>query len=269
MEKQESSRDAVLRAMQDGVERTDAEIENVTGLSHSKASGARSALWEAGLVEPLEKRDKHEHIRWRICPPDRRDEARRSFRESTERRTLGRLNQKSAAERANIVVHLLGDDEVNEALLAQLERGRIWRRARARSRDIRRDRDAERRVRRTELRRAMKEADANVEFLQTLSHLRDLLDVLFVIGREVEAERTRRSAGEPSRITPSNWPALAQNVREILEVGQSLFSDLAELMDHPMESCPLCGERLHAASSRLDEGYIDGDVIEVVNVRNT
>ncbi|HEY2334956.1 MAG TPA: hypothetical protein VGH58_08120 [Solirubrobacterales bacterium] len=115
----------------------------------------------------------------------------------------------------------------------------------------------------------MKDADANVEFLQTLSHLRDLLDVLFVIGREVEAERTRQGRGEPSQIAASNWPALAKNVREILETGQGIFSDLADLMDHPMESCPLCGERLHAASTRLDEGYIEGDVIEVVDVTNT
>ena len=115
----------------------------------------------------------------------------------------------------------------------------------------------------------MEEADANVEFLQTLSHLRDLQDVIFVISREVEAERTRRVTGETGRIAPSNWPALAKNVREILEAGQGLFSDLADLMEQPMESCPLCGERLHTASANLDEGYIDGEAVDVVDISST
>ena len=266
MEKNESSREAAFRVMQDGLPRTDAEIERATGLSHSKVSGARSALWEAGLVTPLPKLDRREHMRWEVCPPERREEARQAFRDSSERRTRGRLAQKSAAERANIVLHLLSDDGVNEALLSQLERGKTWRRARARSSDIERDRETERRARRSELRQAMKEADADLEFLQTLIHLRDLLDVLFVVGREVEAEQMRKRRGEPSRITASNWPALARNVREILEVGQILFRDLADLMDKPMESCPLCGERLHPSVPKLDEGYIDGTAVEVVDV---
>lgn len=268
MSKQESSREAVLRVMQDGVDRTDAEIEEATGLSHSKVSGARSALWEAGLVEPLEKRDKREHMRWKLCPPDRQEQARIAFRDSTERRTLGRLKQKSAAEQANIAIQLLANDEVNDALLAQLERSKAWRRARGRSRDVRKDREAERRARRSELRRAMAEADANVEFLQTQSHLRDLMDVLFVMSREAEAERKRQARGEQSRISHSNWCSLARNVRETLEVGQVLFRDLADLLGQPMESCPLCGERLHPVAN-LDEGYIDGTVVEIVDVSNT
>jgi DNA-binding transcriptional ArsR family regulator len=269
LKNKESSREAVLRVMQDGVDRTDAEIEEITGLSHSKVSGARSALWEAGLIEPLEKQDKKEHLRWRLCHAERQEEARRAFRDSAERRTLGRLGQKSAGERANIVIHLLSDDKVNDALMAQLERGRTWRRARARSRDVRKDKEADRRARRSDLKRAMDEADANVHFRQTISHLRDLMDVLYVVGREVEAERARRCTGEVSGIAPSNWPGLALNVREILEVGQSLFRDLADLMDKPMESCPLCGERLHTAIAHLDEGYIDGDAVEVDDVERT
>lgn len=265
--KEESSREAVLRVMADGRPRTDAEIERATGLSQSKASGARSTLWQAGLVRPLEKRSKQERMRWELCPSEDQEQARQAFRDSSERRTRGRLAQKSAAERANIVAHLLADDEVNQALLAQVERGKAWRRARARASDLDRERESERRARRRELRRAMKEADANLEFLQTLGHLRELLDVLFVIGRHVEAEQVRRrETGEPSGVAASNWPALARNVREILEVGQSVFRDLADLMDTPMESCPLCGERLHPTAIPLDEGYIDGTAEEVVDV---
>jgi hypothetical protein len=262
MKQQESSREAVLRVMQDGVVRTDAEIEQVTGLSHNKVSGARSALWEAGLVEPLEKRNKRELMRWQLCPPERQEEARRAFRDSTERRTRGRLRQKSAGERANIVIDLLADDEVNDAVLAQLERGRAWRRARARARSVSHERDAERRARKEALRQAMDEADANVDFLQSLSHLRDLIDVLFVMRRNLEAEQDRQLKGEPARIPFSSWPALARNVREVLEVAQVLFRDLADAMGQPMQSCPLCGERLHDVVDHLGEGYIDSDAVE-------
>lgn len=266
MEKQETSRAAVLRVMQDGVERTDAEIQQATGLPQSKASGARATLWEQGLVEPLAKRDKREHKRWRLCPPERQEEARRTFRDNAESRTRGRLNQKTPGERANIVIHLLADEEVNAALLAQLERGKVWRRARARAKDLRNERDAERRARKSELRRAMKEAEANLEFLQSLERLRDLIDLLFVLSRDVETEQKRQLRNEPSRLPPSSLAALAHNVREVLEVGQVLFKDLADVMGQPMESCPLCGERLHDVAAHLDEAYVDADAVEEAEV---
>src|ERR1700729_1862606 len=113
MDRQESSRDTVLRVMSDGIPRTDAEIVAASGLSHNKASGARWALWEVGLVERLPKA-RGELMRWQFCPPERREEARLAFRDSTERRTRGRLQQKSPGERANIVIDLLSDDSVNE-----------------------------------------------------------------------------------------------------------------------------------------------------------
>jgi DNA-binding transcriptional ArsR family regulator len=267
--KKESSRDAVLRAMKDGTDRTDAEIEEITGLSHSKVSGARSALWEAGLVEPLPKSEKREHTRWRLCPEERQLEARMAFRESTERRTRGRLRQKTVGERANIVVDLLSDDDVNEAVLAQLERSQQWRRARARARDLSRERQAERRARRAELRQAMEEADQPLHFQRNVGHLRDLMDILFVMDRDVEAEQGRRAQEEASAIPARGWLALAKNVREVLEIGQGLFRDLSDLAGEPMESCPLCGERLHAESLMLDEGYIDATVVEEVIVEET
>lgn len=265
MQTQVSTREAVASLMQDGVTRTDAEIADATGLPHNKASGARSTLWEAGLIEPVEERDGRGRMRWRDCPPERQEEARRAFRDNTERRTRGRLDQKSPGERANIVAHLLGEDEVNEALLAQLERSKAWRRARARAKDVRVDMEAERRARKSDLRRAMKEAEANVEFLHTRSHLRDLIDVLFVAGRDLEAERRRQERGEPVRIPASAWPDLARNVREVLDVGQVLFRDIADAMGQPMVSCPLCGERLHDASAHLGQGVIEGEATEDFN----
>lgn len=269
MIKKESSREAVLQLMEDGVERTDLEIEELTGLTHGKASGARSTLWEQGMVEPLPKENKREHTRWRLCPPERQAEVRQSYRDMAERRTIGRLMGKSPGERANIAVHLLADDEVNKALQNQLERGRAWRRARARAGDVGRDREAERRARRAELRKAMNNADANLHFRQKVGQLRDLQDVLFVIGREVEKEHARQIRGEVSGIRPDGWRDVARNVREVLEVAQGLFRDLSDLIQEPMESCPLCGERLHGSAAQLDEGYIDAEVIEEAEVEST
>ncbi|MCW2979603.1 MAG: hypothetical protein JWO14_1330 [Solirubrobacterales bacterium] len=269
MNKKESSRDAVLRVMQDGEVRTDGDIEALTGLSHSKVSGARSALWEAGLVEPLPKLLKREHTRWRLCAADQRSAAKQAFRESTERRTRGRLRQKSVGERANIVVDLLSDEDVNEAVLTQLERSQQWRRARARARDVGRERQAERRARRADLRHAMNKADQPLHFQRNVRHLRDLMDVLFVIDRDVETERGRRINGEPDTTSPQAWLGLTRNVREVLEAGQGLFRDLSDLAGEPMESCPLCGERLTVESLKLDEGYIDGEVVDEAIVEET
>lgn len=265
MSPQESSRDAVLRVMRDGAMRTDAEIEQATGLSHSKVSGARSALWEAGLVERIDKDETHDRLRWRLCPPERRDQAQRAFRDSTERRTRGRLKQKSPEERANIVVDLLDDDRVHEALLGQIERTRAWRRARARANDLIAEREAARRVRRSELRRAEREADIHLDYLTQLNHLREVMDGLFVMLRFIEAEEQRKADGLALRIKPSSWMALARNVREVLDLAQVLFRDLADLLDEPIDSCPLCGDRLHDAAARLDEGYIDAEAVEEVS----
>jgi len=269
MSKQVSSREAVLRVMQDGVERTDQEIAQLTGLTAGKASGARNTLWEQGLVEPLPKQANREHTRWRLSPPERQAEVRQAWRDSVERRTLGRLMQKSPGERANIAIHLLADDKVNEALLAQLERSRSWRRAKARSRDVKRDRESERKQLRADMRRAMDEADTDLRFRQMVSRLRDLQDVLYVIGREVESERARQLNKDQARISLKSWGDVSRNVREVLEVGQSLFRGLADLMHDPMESCPLCGERLHNAAAHLDEGYIEAVVVEEVDVEST
>jgi len=254
--------------MEDGVERTDREIAELTGLAAGKASGARNTLWEQGLVEPIPKQHRNEHTRWRLCPPEKQAEVRQAWRDNRERRTLGRLMQKSPGERANIAVHLLADDDVNNALLAQLDRSRAWRRARARSREIRKESHAERKQRRADLRRAMDEADADLRFRQTVSRLRDLQDVLYAVSREAELERSRQLSGSGSRVEVGQWRGVARNVREVLETGQGLFRDLANLAGQPMESCPLCGERLHSAAGKLDEGYIDAEVVEEADVEN-
>lgn len=266
---EESTRDAVLRVMQDEEVRTDAEIAQLTDLPFNKVSGARSTLWEQGLVERVEKDESHNRLRWRLCPLERQAMAQLAFRDNAEKRTLARLKRGGAGEQANMVIELLSDDETNNAVLAQLERGRTWRRARARANDVKADRAAERRARRSELRRAELEKDAGLDFLTQLNHLREMIDVLFVMRRFIQDEDERNSNGVPQRIAVTNWIALARNVREVLEVAQVLFSEIASLVEEPISSCPLCGERLHSAAIHVGEGYVESDAVEEDEIVNT
>lgn len=248
--------------MQDGLVRTDAEIAEATGLPHNKASGARATLWEQGLVERVEKDEFNPRLRWRICPPERQEQARLAYRDNTEQRRLASLRKRGPGEQANIVVHLLSDDRVNEAVLAQLERGREWRRARARANDVRADIDAQRRARRSELRRAEQEADAKLDFLTQLNYLRETIDALFVMRRFIEDEERRAAEGTQRRITDHDWISLGHNVGEVLAVAQVLFAEIHDLAGTPITSCPLCGERLHSAAVHIGEGYVDADAVE-------
>jgi hypothetical protein len=266
---EKSNREIVLELLSDGVVRTDAEIAEETGVPYNKASGARATLWEQGLVERIEKDEANPRLRWRICPPERREQARVGFRDNSERRTLGRLRQRSTGERANIVVELLSNDEVNDAVLAQIERGREWRRARARANEVRAERAAARRVRRSELRRAAVEGDPKLHFMTQLSYLRDTIDGLFAIRRCIVDEQARIAAGDPQHIQASDWLSLGRNVREVLELGQVLFADVADLVGEPMSSCPLCGERLPSAAVHIGEGYVDAEVVEDEEPVNT
>lgn len=264
-----STRDTVLALMQDGAMRTDAEIAEAAALPHNKASGARSTLWEQGYVERIEKDESNHRLRWRLCPPERRGQARLAFRDNAEKRTVGRLRQRTAGERANIVIDLLSEDSVNDAVLAQLDRRRTWRRARARANDVRADRDAERRARKSELKRAEAEADANLDFLTQRHYLRETIDALFVMRRFIADEERRAAEQAPLRIVHSDWMAVARNVREVLEIAQVLFEEIAELMGEPMTSCPLCGERLHGIGPHLGEAYVDAEAIEEGDAVNT
>jgi hypothetical protein len=247
--------------MQDGVARSDKDIERATNLPHSRASGARVALWEVGLVERLEK-DAHGHWRWQLCPLERRAEAMRAYRDHSEDRERSRLSAKSVGERAGIVAFLLADEGVNEAVISHMERTRAWRRAAARANDVRSEKEAERRDRKRQLRQAQKgDGDALLEFMVVRDRLRDLIDALLVMQTQLADDVARDRAGEPLRIPLAHWGSVVRNVHEVLVLAQGLLRGLSAAMGEPLSSCPLCGERLLSVRA-LDEGYVDGEAIE-------
>jgi hypothetical protein len=258
---EKSSTDVVLSVMRDGVIRSDAEIESASGLSHGKVSGARVALWKQGLLERVD-RDAQRHWRFQLCPDERRAAAHQAYRDHVEARERSRLAAKSVGERASLAAFLLSDDAVNEAVLAQIDRSKTWRRAQGRANDVRAETEAIKRARRREIDKA---TGAHLAFLTALDRLRAGIDVLLSLRHQLEDAQRRATEDLSPTIPPARWPALAKNVRETLEVAQILYRDLGDAMGEPVDSCPLCGERLMHVTHALDEGYVDADVVEEVS----
>jgi hypothetical protein len=263
-----SSRDIVWAVMQDGVARSDAAIEQATGLSHSKASPARVALWEDGLVERLGK-DDHGHWLWQVCPPERCADAKLAYRDHKEKLLLARLMHQSPNVRANIMLELLATSEVNDAVVAQLGRRKHYRRIQGRVRDARADRVAAARDRKRRIAKMHEEADAALTFEVVLDRLRDAVDALLLMREQIADETDRHDQGEPGRIAYARWPEVARNVREVLEVARVVFGEIAVIMDQPMDSCPLCGERLGSVTLELESGYLDGTADEESELAQT
>jgi hypothetical protein len=256
-----SSRDVVWAAMQDGVARTDAEIEAVTGLSHSKASPARVALWENGLVEGLGKNDGG-LLLWQLCPPERRDAAQLAYRDHKEKLLLARLMGQSPGARASIVLELLANDAVNGAIIAQLGRRKNHRRIMARVNEARTDRVKARRARKRQIAEMHEEADAGLTFAIVMDRLRDSIDALLHMREQIADETNRHDRGEDGQIQHARWPEARTDVREVLESARAVFGEISALMEEPMTSCPLCGERLGSVTLELDEGYLDATAVE-------
>jgi hypothetical protein len=251
-----TSRDIVWTVMQDGVARSDAALEDATGLSHSKASPARVALWEDGLVERVGKDDQG-HWLWQMCPPERREDARLAYRDHKEKLLLARLVHQPPTARASIVLELLASSEVNDAVIAQLGRRKHYRRIQGRVNDARADRAAASRERKRRIAKMHEEADAALTFEVVLDRLRDSVDVLLLMREQIAEEISRHERDEPGRIDVSRWPEVGRNVREVLEVARVVFGEIAAIMGQPIDSCPLCGERLGNLTLELEPGYFD------------
>jgi hypothetical protein len=256
-----SSRDAVLAAMQDGVVRTDAAIEEATGLPHSKASPARVALWEDGLVEGLGKNNEG-LLQWQLCPPERREAAKLAYRDHKEKLLLARVMGQSPRVRANVVLELLAIKEVNNSVIAQLARRKHYRRIMARVNEARDDRVHASRARKRQIAELHDEADAGLTFLVVVDRLRDSVDALLHMREQIADEGERHEHGEAGKIPYQRWPEVRTNVREVLETARVVFGEISTIMDEPMTSCPLCGERLGSPTLELEEGYVEATVVE-------
>lgn len=254
-----SSRERVLAAIRADMGQSDHELAASAQLSNSKTSGARVALWEAGLIERVGKNDRG-HALWQLCPLDRQEAARRAYQEEREARERSRLAAKSVGERASIVTFLLGDDAVNAEALAQTQRSAAARRTRARAKDVRHEKEADR----TERKRAInRERDANgplLDFLLAVDRLREHIGTLFTLRDQLSEDRAREQAAAEPSINRFRWLAVARNLREVIALAHVVLQELAEHVEEPLTNCPSCGARLSAADL-LQEGYIDVEAI--------
>ncbi len=255
-----TSRDTVWSAMQDGAPRTDGEIEEVTGLPHSKASPARVALWEDGLIEGLGKNEEGRLV-WQLCPAERCDAAKLAYRDHKEKLLLARLTGQSPDARASIVLELLAANDVNEGVIAQLDRRKHYRRILARVNDARTDREQASRARKRQIAELHGEADASLAFLVVVDRLRDSVDALLQMREQIGEEAERRRRGAHGQIQDSRWPEVRINVLEVLESARVVFGEISSIMGEPMTSCPLCGERLGSATLELEESFTEATVV--------
>lgn len=255
-----SSRERVLAVMRADAAQSDHELAAAAQLSNSKASGARVALWEAGLIERVAKNDLG-HALWQLCPLERRDAARRAYQDEREARERSRLAAKSVGERASIVTFLLGDDAVNAEAMAQTKRSATARRTRARAKDVRHEKETDRAARKRAINR---ERDANgplLDFLLAVDRLREHIGTLFTLRDQLAEDRSREQDRVQPNIDRFRWLTLARNLREVIALAHVVLQELAEHVQEPLTSCPSCGARLSAADL-LPEGYIDAEAID-------
>jgi hypothetical protein len=256
-----SSTDAVRAVFAAGRELTDAElVRRLPDFHRGQVIPARIRLERWGEVE-LAGKNAAGHNVWRSAPPERRAEARQASeqRRKTPAEKLARLKP---AARAQVVAALLADEEVNRILRSQSERSRAWRAARARAHDSHAESEAERRERKRELREAEKKNYPYLDFLKVHDALRDSVSALIGIRSFMRDELERRERGEDGRIPPDRWPAVGQNLTEVVELSGALWHDLALALEASHDHCPLCGARTGRDRRALEEGYIEAHAEE-------
>jgi DNA repair exonuclease SbcCD ATPase subunit len=205
---------------------------------------ARLRLYRRGLVEP------DGNGKWIVVPPERQSEVREAAAKKPPRRR--RLTEIGIEERVAMVTALLADDEVNHALSESVDRRRAWRRARARAKGLQAEREQERRERRAEATQAEKDKSAYVDFLKTRNHLKDAVEVVLGINRFLEEDFARYERGESTKIPTGSWPDVLRNVTELLSVVVATHKRLHEVLEEPLDQCPLCGRELRKSPDVID-----------------
>lgn len=265
-----SSTAAVRDAFATGESFADADlVQHVTALLPDLHRGqiipARIRLERRGEVQLVGKDDRGRQV-WKFTPADQIADAKAAS-ERRRRSDADKLkDNRSPRALAQIVAALLENDEVNQILREQTERGRTMRRARARAQDAQAETEAERRERKRQLHEAEREKTRYLDFLKVHDGLRDTIGVLFDIRTFMRGEVSTREHGEPGRIPPERWAEVQRNLHELIHVAGALWHDLTAIFDVPPEQCPLCGARIARDPHALDQGYIDSDAEETIVV---
>lgn len=262
---QMNSRLAVLEVLTSGVEVTDAQmVARLPHLHRGKVIPARIALARKGQVE-LSGKDEKGHNLWRLTPEYRVEEAKAAAAQRKLSDTE-KIKKKKAEDQAQVVAALLEDAEVNRILREQNENAAAMRRARARAEESNRESEADRRERKRKLKQAEREQAANLEFLKVRDILRDSVGGLISIREFLDAELQRIEDGEKMRISAQRWETALVNVMEVLQLAGALWHDATVASGEHPQHCPLCNSRIARDPNTLDEGYLDAEVVEVVEL---
>lgn len=252
--------DAVLDVLVPGVELTDAElVERVMGrapeMHRGKVIPARIRLARKGTVELVGKNEQGHQV-WHRTPSGG-EEAAREAAEARKVPAEKRLSWEKPERRAQVVAALLADEEVNRLVREQTERGRQFRRARARAHEVHAETEAERRERKRRLAEEERSDGPALAFLKIRDQLRDGVNVLLDVRKFMRTEVERHNHGEPTHITPARWDSVGVNVLEVIQAAGAVWHDLGTASGSEPEHCPLCGGRTAPDPNALDEGYID------------
>jgi len=255
----------VLAAFADGREWTDPELvahiqQDHPELHRGQIIPGRNALMKKGVIELTGKRGRVSV--WGLTPPERQEAAREAAaaRKFTAKDKVQQLKPEGQAQ---VIAALLENPEVNRILREQQERGAASRAAHARAQDAYSETEAQRRERKRELKEEERKKGANLEFLKVRDALRDGLASLIDIRRLLNEELERLGKGESLKISPDRWGSAIYNLREIFEVGSLVWHQMGEASGAPPEHCPVCGARVGRDPHALDEGYIEGEAVEV------
>jgi hypothetical protein len=261
-----SAREAVLEILTEGVEVTDAELVSRISYSHlhrGKIIPARIFLARKGLVELAHKNERGHQV-WRLAPAERREEA---AQDAADRKLsyADKVQKTNAEEQAQVVAAILEDATVNRLLREQNENALAMRRARARANESNQETEAQRRERKRQLKQAEREQAASLEFLKVRDMLRDGVGDLIAIRDLLTTELQRIEDGEQMRVSPDRWEAALVNVMEHLHLSGAIWEDATVASGHHPEHCPLCHSRIARDPNALEEGYLDGEVVEEVD----
>jgi hypothetical protein len=205
---------------------------------------ARLRLHRRGFVEP------DGNGGWVATPPERQEEVRQVAAQKPPRRR--KFADISLDERVTIATVLLEDSEVNRVLTESEDQRRAWRRARARAKGVSAENEHDRRERRAEAAQAEKERSTYVDFLKIRNNLKDGVEVVLGVNRFLEDDFARYERGEATRIPATSWPDVLRNVTELLSVVVVIHQRLHDVLDEPIETCPLCGAKRHAGPDIID-----------------
>ena len=92
--------------------------------------------------------------------------------------------------------------------------------------------------------------------------LRDGVGDLIAIRDLLTTELQRIEDGEQMRVSPDRWEAALVNSWSTCGLSGAIWEDATVASGHHPEHCPLCNSRIARDPNALDEGYLDGEVVE-------